>query len=124
MKYQCEICGKTFDYEDQCKRHIEEHPFKDYYGKYLRLPQMIPKWFVPAGYILMPDGEYLVEGISIESTHDGLRMYKEHYPEETLKTLRVEDVNEIYEKFMNQLVTHLNDVHEETYYDWLNRRKE
>lgn len=120
MKYQCEICGKTFDSQEECKFHIEEHTYRDYYGKCFRAGRY--DYFVPGGFILMDDGEYLLSGVQITVTLDGCEMHIAHFPLNTVKGMEVVRVEDIWVSLSGNLASRLNDLCEETYYEWANRR--
>ena len=120
MKYQCEICGKTFDFESNCKFHIDEHKYSDYYGKCFKAGSW--DYFVPGGFILMNDGEYILSGIQITLTLDGCEMHEAHYPLENLKTMEVVRLEDIWASLGGKLAVYLNGLREETYREWAYRR--
>ena len=120
MKYYCEICGKTFDYEKDCKFHIESHKYSDYYGQCFR--SGFHDYFIPGGFILMDDGEHILSGIQVTLTIDGCEMHTAHYPLDALKKMEVVRVDDIWISLNAKLSVRLNDLREETYYEWADRR--
>ena len=121
MKYQCEICGNAFDYESDCKYHIESHKYSDYYGKCLRFD--VNRYYIPGGFILMDDGERMIVGIEISLTSEGCKMYPSHFPEDSVKKMDVVKLDDIWDSLRGQLIVHLNELREETYQEWMNRRE-
>ncbi len=121
MKYQCEICGQAFDYESDCKFHIESHKYSDYYGKCLRVD--VNKYYIPGGFILMDDGERMIVGIEISLTPEGCRMYPSHFPEDSVKMMDAVKLDDIWDLLRGQLIAQLNELREETYREWMKRRE-
>ncbi len=121
MKYQCEICGQAFDYESDCRFHIGMHTYSDYYGKCLRFD--VNRYYIPGGFILMDDGERMMAGIEISLTPEGCKMYPSHFPEDSVKKMDVVKLDDIWDLLRGQLIVQLNELREETYREWMNRRE-
>ena len=116
--YKCPICDKVFDTAETCEQHVEEHSVKDYYGKWRRVGGSESEWFVPGGYILLNDGEYMLSGVLVTKTREDIRIRSSHFPLNTVKAMVSSDITELVDMLKETVLAKIMECRAETYAEW------
>lgn len=120
--YQCKICKCVFDTESDCERHIEEHSVEDVYNKWFIVNDNAR--FIPKGYILMDDGEYILSGIAVYISVNHIETALSHYPLDSVKQMDCDESPEktILDRIHKGIAIKESECRIETYSEWLNRK--
>ena len=121
--YKCPLCEKIYDTAEKCEQHVEEHAVSDYYGIWRRVKSAMSEWFVPGGYILMNDGEYMLSGVLVTKSNDSITITSSHFPLDTVKNMPCTNLNELTDMIKECVIAKLMECRSETYAEWAERRE-
>lgn len=116
--YKCPLCDKVFDTAKACEQHVEEHSVKDYYGTWRRVSGSVSEWFVPGGYILLNDGEYILSGVLVTKTNEDVRIRSSHFSLDAVKAMVSTDITELVDMLKETVLAKIMECRAETYAEW------